>query len=127
MKVQRTTRKYNTKKANWESIPRKTGEGSSPEELKDIATERAVDFVEAPHPAEHMRLERYCTETVEKCGHCGGPHRQSECVDKEKGVTPVCVNCKNEKHSDTGHNAFSACCPVRRKWDSIARARVAYN
>ncbi|KAL4702018.1 hypothetical protein ACJJTC_000018 [Scirpophaga incertulas] len=70
---------------------------------------------------------RYCTETVEKCGHCGGPHRQDECEEKRKGMKPVCVNCKNDNHGDTGHNAFSASCPVRRKWDSIARARVAYN
>ncbi|KAL4703120.1 hypothetical protein ACJJTC_000179 [Scirpophaga incertulas] len=71
--------------------------------------------------------KRYCTETVEKCGHCGGPHRQDECEEKGKGTKPVCVNCKNDNHGDTGHNAFSASCPVRRKWDSIARARVAYN
>ncbi|KAL4706444.1 hypothetical protein ACJJTC_004985 [Scirpophaga incertulas] len=70
---------------------------------------------------------RYCTETTVKCGHCGGPHRQDECEEKQKGIIPVCVNCKNEKHGDTGHNAFSAICPIRRKWDSIARARVAYH
>ncbi|KAL4704183.1 hypothetical protein ACJJTC_000053 [Scirpophaga incertulas] len=70
---------------------------------------------------------KYCTETEAKCSHCGGLHRQDQCEEKVKGTIPVCVNCASEKHSDVGHNAFSASCPIRRKWDSIARARVAYN
>ncbi|KAL4704174.1 hypothetical protein ACJJTC_000044 [Scirpophaga incertulas] len=121
MKVQRTTRKYNTRKANWDifretlvhkkrefNINKQTIESISDQtrletlinnlntviktacdeaipakntteilripwwseelatlrkamrSLKDSATERAVDFVEAPHPAEHMRLEFAC-------------------------------------------------------------------
>ncbi|KAL4719900.1 hypothetical protein ACJJTC_002483 [Scirpophaga incertulas] len=71
--------------------------------------------------------KKYCTETEIKCSHCGGQHRQDQCEEKVKGTIPVCVNCASEKHSDVGHNAFSASCPIRRKWDSIARARVAYN
>ncbi|KAL4718899.1 hypothetical protein ACJJTC_018008, partial [Scirpophaga incertulas] len=61
-----------------------------------------------------------------KCGHCGGPHRQGECEQKQAGTTPKCVNCEAAKTGDNAHNAFSTCCPIRRKWDSIARARVAY-
>ncbi|KAL4713370.1 hypothetical protein ACJJTC_016838 [Scirpophaga incertulas] len=50
-----------------------------------------------------------------------------ECETKKAGTTPKCVNCEEAKTGDSSHNAFSACCPIRRKWDSIARARVAYD
>ncbi|KAL4719017.1 hypothetical protein ACJJTC_011470 [Scirpophaga incertulas] len=66
-------------------------------------------------------------ETEVKCSHCGGQHTQAECDLKKAGETPRCINCTRLDSRETAHNAFSACCPVRRKWDSIARARVAYN
>ncbi|KAL4719375.1 hypothetical protein ACJJTC_005010 [Scirpophaga incertulas] len=52
--------------------------------------------------------------------------QQGECEQKQAGTTPKCVNCEAAKTGDNAHNAFSTCCPIRRKWDSIARARVAY-
>lgn len=58
---------------------------------------------------------RFCTGTVEKCSHCGGPHMKSECAD--------CVHAKLDK---VDHNAFSSVCPIRRKWEMLARATVAY-
>ncbi|KAL4702126.1 hypothetical protein ACJJTC_016668 [Scirpophaga incertulas] len=49
-------------------------------------------------------------------------------MEKEGVVQrPSGVNCEEAKTGDSSHNAFSACCPIRRKWDSIARARVAYD
>ncbi|KAL4707207.1 hypothetical protein ACJJTC_016583 [Scirpophaga incertulas] len=71
--------------------------------------------------------KRHCTEVEVKCSHCGGQHTQAECNPKKAGETPRCINCTRLGSSETAHNAFSACCPVRRKWDSIARARVAYS
>lgn len=70
--------------------------------------------------------KRHCTETVEKCSHCGGPHMWSECADRLVGTAPTCCNCTRSKLEETQHNAFSPECAVRRKWDSIARSAVAY-
>ncbi|KAL4707217.1 hypothetical protein ACJJTC_016593 [Scirpophaga incertulas] len=73
-----------------------------------------------------IKAKKYCTGTETRCSHCGGQHTQVECSERKEGVTPKCINCTNAGSTETAHNAFSACCPVRRKWDSIARARVAY-
>lgn len=69
---------------------------------------------------------RLCTETVMKCTHCGGPHMRQECADRLAGVQPSCINCTHAKLADTGHNAFSDECPIRKKWDALARAEIAY-
>lgn len=69
---------------------------------------------------------RFCKETVEKCCHCGGPHMKSECADWLADVPPSCTNCMHSKLSRTDHNAFSSECPIRRRWEALARATVAY-
>lgn len=69
---------------------------------------------------------RFCKQTVEKCSHCGGPHMRSECADWLAGVVPKCCNCTHAKLDLTDHNAFSQECPVRQKWDALARATIAY-
>ncbi|KAL4702392.1 hypothetical protein ACJJTC_005668 [Scirpophaga incertulas] len=74
--------------------------------------------------ADYDRMEKEGVDVV--CSHCGGTHRQAECEAQKKGETPKCVNCTKANNSDTSHNAFSSCCPIKQKWDSIARARVAY-
>ncbi|CAH2224155.1 jg8978 [Pararge aegeria aegeria] len=69
---------------------------------------------------------RFCTETVPKCCHCGGSHMKAECADWHANVAPSCCNCVRAKLEQTEHNAFSQECPVRRKWDAIARESIAY-
>lgn len=69
---------------------------------------------------------RFCKDTVAKCSHCGGPHMKLECADWLANVTPKCCNCTLAKMDQTDHNAFSQECPVRRKWDTLARASIAY-
>lgn len=69
---------------------------------------------------------RHCQESVAKCSHCGGPHMRTECVDWLAGEAPSCCNCRHAKFEITEHNAFSQECPVRRRWDALARASVAY-
>lgn len=69
---------------------------------------------------------RFCKETLEKCCHCGGPHIKSKCADWLAGAAPSCCNCVQEKLENTGHNAFSMECAVRRKWEALARSTVAY-
>lgn len=69
---------------------------------------------------------RFCKETVTKCSHCGGPHMKTECADWLANAPPKCCNCVSAKLDHTEHNAFSQECPVRRKWDALARASIAY-
>lgn len=69
---------------------------------------------------------RFCKETVEKCSHCSGPHLRTECADWTAGAVPTCINCVHAKVERSDHNAFSSECPIRRRWDALARASVAY-
>lgn len=70
--------------------------------------------------------KRYCQEKADLCSHCGGQHLKAECAAWLEGVTPSCQNCKKEKLANVDHNAFSAACSVRRRWDNIARSTIAY-
>lgn len=69
---------------------------------------------------------RFCKESIEKCSHCGGPHMKIDCPDWLAGEVPSCCNCKRAKLDSTEHNAFSQECPVKRRWDALARATIAY-
>lgn len=69
---------------------------------------------------------RFCKETLEKCSHCGGPHLKTQCADWLAGETAACCNCSHAKMEKVDHNAFSMECPIRRKWDALARTTVAY-
>lgn len=62
------------------------------------------------------------------CGHCGGAHTRLQCEKRERGTPPQCCNCIRGKlpENERTHNAFSDICPIRKKWDSIARSRVTY-
>lgn len=69
---------------------------------------------------------RFCKETTEKCSHCSGPHLKTECAEWTAGAVPTCINCVHAKVEKSDHNAFSGECPIRRRWDALARASIAY-
>lgn len=69
---------------------------------------------------------RFCTNTIEKCSHCGGPHMRTDCVDWLARAPPSCCNCVQAKLEKVDHNAFSTECQIRKKWDALARTAVAY-
>ncbi|CAG4958871.1 unnamed protein product [Parnassius apollo] len=69
---------------------------------------------------------KFCTESVDRCSHCGGPHLREKCADFTAGNEPQCCNCSHSGLRKTDHNAFSAECPVRKKWDYLARTNTAY-
>lgn len=70
--------------------------------------------------------KRFCREEVDVCSHCGGPHLRAECLDWMAEAAPNCINCSKAKIDRRDHSAFSSECPVRRRWDTIARSTVAY-
>ncbi|CAB3258764.1 unnamed protein product [Arctia plantaginis] len=69
---------------------------------------------------------KFCTESVDRCSHCGGPHLREKCADFTAGNEPQCCNCSHSGLRKTDHNAFSVDCPVRRKWDYLARTNTSY-
>lgn len=70
--------------------------------------------------------KRFCHEAVDVCSHCGGPHMRAECADWLAKATPNCVNCVKARMDRNDHSAFSSECPVRRRWEAIARSAVSY-
>lgn len=70
--------------------------------------------------------KRLCRETTDTCSHCGGPHLRSACEMWTVDAAPSCRNCVMAKLANSEHNAFSSECPVRRRWDALARTSTAY-
>lgn len=70
--------------------------------------------------------KRFCREEVDVCSHCGGAHVRAQCTGWKEVSTPDCINCARSKLEFRDHSAFSSDCPVRRKWETIARSTVAY-
>lgn len=69
---------------------------------------------------------KLCRDAVDLCSHCGGPHLRSECASWLAGEEPKCRNCLLAKNDKYDHNTFSEACPIRKKWDAIARSSIAY-
>lgn len=95
-------------------------------DLQRVRVEDQSPLVQCSRCLAYGHSRRYCKEEVDVCGHCGGPHFGAECPDRLLGEEPECVNCKRAKISNKRHNAFSNECPVRVRWDKIARASMAY-
>ncbi|CAG9785876.1 unnamed protein product [Diatraea saccharalis] len=70
--------------------------------------------------------KKFCPDSVDRCSHCGGLHLRAECPDKKAGVPPQYCSCAHAELQNTEHNAFSASCSIREKWDSLARSTTAY-
>lgn len=68
-----------------------------------------------------------CTQDKPKCSHCGGSHVRAKCGEWLAGTAPKCCNCSHAKLESKEHSAFSNECPIRRKWDQMARATIEYN
>lgn len=70
--------------------------------------------------------KRFCKRTEDLCGYCGGPHLRNQCDHREAGAPPHCINCEIAKGEHQEHDAFSSACPVRKRWDILARSSIAY-
>lgn len=71
----------------------------------------------------------FCPEPTDLpavCSHCGGSHTKMACDKWKDGTMPSCVNCTKAQLEKSDHNAFDVDCPVRKKFDSLARTAVAY-
>jgi hypothetical protein len=71
--------------------------------------------------------KKLCEEKADSCSHCGEEHLSRDCESRRVGRPPQCCNCTRQKMEKRAHNAFSGECPIRQKWDEIARSSVAYH
>ncbi|KAJ0175535.1 hypothetical protein K1T71_008694 [Dendrolimus kikuchii] len=69
---------------------------------------------------------RLCKENQDVCSHCSGPHLRKDCPMWMAGSAPACHNCQVAKKDNYDHNTFDKNCPIRMKWDKLARSSVAY-
>lgn len=70
--------------------------------------------------------KKLCTETEDRCSHCSGPHLRKDCPTRLAGGDPTCKNCTSAKLETIDHDTFSDCCPIKKKWDRLARSAIAY-
>ncbi|KAL0881273.1 hypothetical protein ABMA27_002370 [Loxostege sticticalis] len=105
---------------------RLTGAGVVHVDLQRVRVLDQSPLIQCSRCLHYGHGKRFCRETVDVCCHCAGPHLGSECADRQAGKPPTCVNCKADKMDRVDHNAFSGDCPVRRRWEELARSAVQY-
>ncbi|OWR46781.1 TRAS3 protein, partial [Danaus plexippus plexippus] len=91
-------------------------------DIQGLTAEDQSPLVQCTRCLGYGHGRRNCKETVDLCSHCGGGHDRTKCPSRVNGRPPVCRNCDRAGFQEAGHNAFSGDCPIRRKWDGIARS-----
>ncbi|CAH2098546.1 unnamed protein product [Euphydryas editha] len=71
--------------------------------------------------------KRFCKGKEDICSHCGGCHTRDNCTKWKESSPPSCINCRNNRMGNIEHNAFDESCPIRKRWDTLARSTVAYH
>lgn len=100
--------------------------GSLHIDLQHIRVADQSPLVQCSRCLDYGHSRRFCKDTADLCSHCGGPHLRTECADWLAGVEPVCKNCTKASLGRADHNAFSYECPIRKRWDALARTAIAY-
>ncbi|CAH2086403.1 unnamed protein product [Euphydryas editha] len=103
-----------------------TGMGSVHVDLQRVRAEDQSPLVQCTRCLGYGHSKKFCKEPADGCSHCGGLHHKAECAEWVAGVPPTCRNCKKAKLESFEHNAFSSSCPVRKRWDELARSAVSY-
>lgn len=112
-----------TSSAIWKRI---TEAGSLHIDLQRVRVEDQSPLTQCTRCLGFGHGKKVCREPTDLCGHCGGPHLRPACPEWLADVPPKCHNCEKTHQPSTAHNAFSLACPIRKKWDDLARASVAY-
>ncbi|XP_063835567.1 uncharacterized protein LOC135084759 [Ostrinia nubilalis] len=113
-------------KENLHTLLRATEAGTVHIDLQNIRVADQSPLVQCTRCLGYGHSKRFCTESADVCSHCGGAHVSTDCAEKLAGGAPSCRNCQRAKAEQVQHNAFSSDCPVRRRWDALARSTVAY-
>ncbi|CAG9782426.1 unnamed protein product [Diatraea saccharalis] len=104
---------------------RMTGAGYLHIDLQRVRVEDQSPVIQCTKCLEFGHGRKFCTESADRCSHCGGSHHRTDCPDRDE-KPPRCHNCSRSELQDTSHNTFARECPVRAKWDFLARATTAY-
>ncbi|XP_073963673.1 uncharacterized protein [Choristoneura fumiferana] len=107
----------------WQRV---TEAGSLHIDLQRVKVEDQSPLVQCTRCLGFGHGRRFCKDSIDACSHCGGPHLRADCPDWVAGIPPKCRNCSKARLENTEHNAFSADCPIKIKWDVLARSAVAY-
>ena len=95
-------------------------------DLQSVRVEDQSPLVQCTRCLGFGHSRRFCRDTQDLCSHCGGDHKKAECPSSRRGEAPKCINCDRARLTQKGHNAFDQECMVRKKWDALARATIAY-
>lgn len=95
-------------------------------DVQKITVEDKSPLIQCTRCLSYGHSRRVCTEQKDLCSHCGGEHTRVDCPRYAEGCKAECKNCSRARFRDLEHDAFSGDCPVRRKWDAIARSSVQY-
>lgn len=96
--------------------------------LKRVPVEDQSPLVQCSKCMGYGHTKTICSEKTLSCSYCSAEHIGRDCPLRAKGEDPKCVNCVRAKKqgAELKHPSYSADCPERQKWDSIARSRIAY-
>lgn len=95
-------------------------------DVQRVRVEDQTPLVQCSRCLAYGHGRKLCIEPTETCHHCGGRHIKQECPDKSAGKQQSCINCRRAKAADDGHAVYSEKCPVRKKFDALARQTTAY-
>ncbi|KAJ2948229.1 hypothetical protein O0L34_g10039 [Tuta absoluta] len=95
-------------------------------DIQPIRVEDQSPLVQCSKCLGYGHGRRLCIETELKCSHCGEAHMRNECPNWLAGSDPDCCNCRKAKITNSQHNAFSSDCPIKRRWDTLARSMIEY-
>lgn len=93
-------------------------------DLQRVVVEDQTPLIQCSICLGYGHGRKLCKETQPRCSHCGELHMRAECPALAE--VPSCLNCQRAKNDRTDHNSFDRECPVRKRWDAIARRSVAY-
>lgn len=105
---------------------RLTEEGYAHIDLQNVEVKDQSPLVQCSRCLGYGHGRRLCTEAIDVCSHCAGPHLKNNCPQWLAGDVPACRNCQLAKLEKTDHNAFDSKCPIRKKWDELAKSSVQY-
>lgn len=97
-------------------------------DLQRIRIEDQSPLIQCSQCLGYGHSKTFCKEREIWCSHCGcSGHIVMDCPTwTDAGSPPSCRNCCKAQLTQREHNAFSRECPVRKKWDRLARQAVAY-
>lgn len=95
-------------------------------DLQRVRVEDHSPLIQCTRCLGYGHSRKFCKDAQDMCSHCGGPHLRANCEDWLANIPAKCRNCTRARLEQNEHNAFSPECPMRHKWDELARSSIAY-